>query len=137
MRPDLGRLRDLVNGAELDLLYVSAADRLASGGRLMLLYEKIQEHGVQVIFLKGEVDGSPERKLLLHMQGAMVGGHAPYGYTFIRRSDTSRARLEIDELRAPVVQMMYRKVIEERLSTRGLAQRLTREGIPTSRGAFQ
>ena len=57
---------------ELDRLYVAAADRLASGARLMLLYEEFQGHGIQVVFLKGDVDGSPEGKLLLHMQGAFA-----------------------------------------------------------------
>ena len=63
VRPDLDRLRDMVNRAELDVLYVSAADRLASGGRLMLLYEELQEHGVQVIC---------DPKSLLYLEGTQV-----------------------------------------------------------------
>jgi hypothetical protein len=60
----------------------------------------------------------------------MVGGHAPYGYRFIRRSDIHRAKLEISEVQASVVREMYRLVLEERLSTRGLARHLEARGIP-------
>ena len=111
VRPGLDHLRDLMAQGELDRLYVQCPDRLASGAKLMVLVEEFQEHGVEVVFLKGSVDETPEGKLLLHMQGAiaeyertkiaertrrgklywarqgaMVGGHAPYGYRFVRRS---------------------------------------------------
>ena len=162
VRPSLDKLRDLVAQNELDRLYVQCPDRLASGARLMILVEEFQEHGVEVVFLKGSVDETPEGKLLLHMQGAiaeyertkiaertrrgklywarqgaMVGGHAPYGYRFVRRTETERAHLEVEESRAPVVREMYRWLVEEQMSTRGIAQRLTQQGVPTSRGAIQ
>lgn len=38
----------------------------------MLLVEEFQQHGVEVVFLKGSVEDSPEGKLLLHMQGAIA-----------------------------------------------------------------
>lgn len=162
VRPGLDRLRDLVAPGDLDRLYVQCPDRLASGARLMLLVEELQEHRVEVIFLKGSVEDTPEGKLLMHMQGAiaeyertkiaertrrgklywarqgaMVGGHAPYGYRFVRRTDTERARLEVNEYEATVVREMYRWLVEERLSTRAIARRLTERGMPTSRGALQ
>ena len=109
------------------------------------------------------MDETPEGKLLLDMQGAiaeygrtkiaertrlgklywaregaMVGGYAPYGYRFVRRSEESRARLEVDEFLASVVHDMYRWAVEEHLSTRVIARRLTQQpGTMTARGASQ
>ena len=162
VRPGLDSLRDLVAQGGLDRVYVQAPDRLASGAKLVILVEEFQKHGVEVIFLKGSVEDTPEGKLLLHMQGAiaeyertkiaertrrgklywarqgaMVGGHAPYGYRFVRRTETQRARLEIDESEAVVVRATYRWVMEDQLSTRAVARRLTEQGTPTARGAAQ
>ena len=162
VRPKLDPLRDLVAQGDLERLYVQSPDRLASGAKLVLLVEEFQQRCVDVIFLKGSTEDTPEGKLLLHMQGAiaefertkiaertrrgklywarqgaMVGGHAPYGYRFVRRTDTQRARLEVDDYQASVVRDMYRWLVEERLSTRAIAKRLTERGILTSRGAFQ
>ena len=147
---------------EIGRLYVQCPDRLAGGAKLVLLVEEFQQHGVEVVFLKGSVEDSPEGKLLLHMQGAiaeyertkiaertrrgklywarqgaMIGGHGPYGYQFIRRSDNVRARLEVDEAEAAVVRQMYRWPVEEHLSTRTIARKLTEQWTPTSRGAVQ
>ena len=162
VRPGLDRLRDLVAQSEVERLYVQAPDRLASGAKLVLLVEEFRQHRVEVVFLKGSVEDTPEGKLLLHMQGAMaeyertkiaertrrgklywarqsamVGGHAPYGYRFVRRTDTQRAHLEISEYAATVVRKMYRLLTEEQYSTRAIARHLTEQGIPTARGAVQ
>ena len=55
----------------------------------------------------------------------------------MRRSDHERARLDISEFEAAVVRDMYRLVVEDRLSTRGLARNLEARGISTPRGANQ
>ena len=159
-RPALDRLRDLVEQGELDRVYVQSSDRLVSGAKSVFLVEELQKHGVEVVFLKGAVEDTPEGKLLLHLQGAMaeferakieertrrgklfwarqgalVGGHAPYGYRFIRRTDNERARLEVDEDKASIVRGMYRWIADEELSLRAVAKRLTEYGQPTARGA--
>ena len=76
-------------------------------------------------------------KLYWAKQGAMVGGHAPYGYRFVRRTDNERASLAVSEIEATVVREMYRLVLSERLSTRRLCLHLQERGIPTPRGANQ
>lgn len=105
VRPRLDRLRDLIAQGEIDRIYIQAPDRLASGYRLMLLVEEFGQHSVQLAFVKGHWEDTPEGRLLLQMQGAfseyektkiaertrrgrlywarqgaMVGGHALYGY---------------------------------------------------------
>ena len=162
VRPGLDRLRDLVAVGDVDRVFIQSPDRLASGARLMLLVEEFQEHGCTVVFLRGSVDDTPEGKMLLGMQGlfadyertkiaertrrgklywarrgALVGGHAPYGYHFVRRTDDARASLKVDEARAPIVREMYRWLADEHMSTRAIARRLTAEGVATSRGAVQ
>ncbi|MDA1128089.1 MAG: recombinase family protein [Chloroflexi bacterium] len=161
-RPSLDRLRDQVAEGTYDRLYVQATDRLASGAKLVFLVEELQAHGVEVVFLKGSIEATPEGKLLLHMQGAiaeyertkiaertrrgklhwarqgaMVGGHAPYGYKFIRRTDDERAHLEVIEPQASIVRDMFQMVAEEQVSTRGVALRLEERGIKTPKGANQ
>ena len=162
VRPGLDRLRDIADDKLLDRVYIQCPDRLAGGARLILLVEELQLNQVEVVFLKGSVEDTPEGKLLLHMQGAMaefertkiagrtrrgklywarqgamVGGRAPYGCRFVRRSDTERARLEVNESLALVVRQIYRWLTEDCLSTRAIARRLTEQGILTSRGAIQ
>ena len=72
VRPGLDRLRDLAAQKRLDCVYIQSPDRLASGAKLVVVVEELQDHGVEVVFLKGGVDQTPEGKLLLHFQGAMA-----------------------------------------------------------------
>jgi site-specific DNA recombinase len=162
VRPDLDRLRDLVAAGEIDRLYVQSTDRLASGARLILLIEELRKHNVEVIFLRGSFDDTPEGDMALSIhgvfsqyekvkiaertrrgklhwakQGALVGYVAPYGYRFVRRSETRRAHLEVDEFQAAVVREMFTWLVEEEMSVRAIARRLTERGIPTARGAAQ
>ncbi len=162
VRPDLDRLRDLVLDGQIDRIYIYSPDRLASGAGLMILVEEFREHGVQVIFLKGSFDDTPEGTLMLNVhgafaeyervkitertrrgklhlarQGVLVGYLAPYGYRFVRRNENQRAHVEIDEYQASIVRSMYRWLVEEQLSTRAIAQRLNEMGVPTARGAAQ
>jgi len=162
MRPALDRLRDLAGRDDLDCVYVQAPDRLASGWKLVFLVEELRGQGVEVLFLKGASDDTPEGKLLFLMQGgiaeyertkiaertrrgkqywarqgALVAGVSPYGYRFIRRSDVQRAHLEVDEYQAAIVREMYRMLVEDRLSLRAIAVALTERGVETPRGAAQ
>ena len=162
VRPGLDSLRDLAVEGEVERLYIPAPDRLASGAQLVVLVEELQKYHVEIVFLKSPVEDTPEGKLLLHMQGAigeyertkisertrrgklywsrqgaLVGGSAPYGYRFVRRVDSVRAHLEIDEVESLVVQQMYQWLVDEQMSTRALAMRLTERRIPTKRGARQ
>jgi len=162
VRPALDKLRDLAAHDDLNRIYVQAPDRLASGWKLVFLVEELRGHGLEVVFLKGAADDTPEGKLLFLMQGgiaeyertkiaertrrgkqywarqgALVAGVSPYGYRFIRRSDTQRAHLEIDEYQATVVRDMYRMLVEEQLSMRAIAIALTERGVETARGAAQ
>lgn len=162
-RPSLDKLRDALPFGEFDLVLFHSPDRLARKAVYQyVILEDMEKAGVRPEFLNCPVDDSPESKMLLGMQGlfaeyerakimertrrgklhraregALVGGHAPYGYLWIKRSENGRARLEIAEYPAAVVQRMYRLLLEDRLSTWAIARTLTQEGVATSRGAAQ
>jgi site-specific DNA recombinase len=63
-----------------------------------------------------------------------VLGGAPYGYRYIRRTDTSEARYEITEDEAQVVREIFRRYTEDQVSIGELARWLTDEKIPTRTG---
>ncbi|MEX0762402.1 MAG: recombinase family protein [Dehalococcoidia bacterium] len=159
-RPALDRLRDRADRGEIRRLYVHVPDRLGSGVVLMMLHDELRQLGMEVIFIHGSVEDSPEGdmhfgmqavfadyerrktaertsrgKLYWAAQGALVAGIRPYGYRFIRGSGNHSARLDIHEQQAQVVRDIYRWLTEEGLSTRAIAKRLGEHGVPTARGS--
>jgi len=162
-RCGLDRLRDALQTDMLDTVLFHSPDRLARKAVYQgLVLEEIEKAGVRVEFLNYPVDDSPESRMLLGMQGlfaeyerakimertrrgklqrakegALVGGHAPFGYRWIKRSDAGRASLEKVEYQAAAIRRMYGLLVDEQLSTRAIAKRLTRDGVPTARGAAQ
>jgi len=71
-RPQLDRLRDLVETGDIYQVYVQSPDRLASGAKLVILVEELTEAGIEVTFLTGAVSDSAEGKFQLHIHGAMA-----------------------------------------------------------------
>ena len=162
-RPGLDSLRDALRSGEFDVVLFHSPDRLARKAVYQgIVLEELEKAEVKPEFLNYPVDDSPESKMLLGMQGlfaeyerakimertrrgklhraregALVGGHAPYGYWWVKRSEDGRARLEIAEYQAAVVRRMYRVLLEDRLSTWAIARKLTQEQVPTSKGAAQ
>ena len=162
-RPGLDQLRDAISAGELDLVLFHSPDRLARKVVYQyLILEEMDKAGIKPEFLNFPVDDSPESKMLLGMQGlfaeyerakivertrrgklhraregALVGGHAPYEYKWVKRSEHHRAHLEIVEYTASVVRRMYRLLLDDQASTWAIARTLTGDGVPTSKGAVQ
>ena len=162
-RPGLDRMRDDIHAGELDLVLFPSPDRLARKVVYQyLILEEMENAGVIPEFLNYPVDDSPESRMLLGMQGlfaeyerakivertrrgklyraregAQVGGHAPYGYTWIKRNEHHRAQLEVVDYTSAVVRRMYRVLLEDQASTWAIARTLTGDGIPTANGATQ
>ena len=67
-------------------------------------------------------------------KGGLLGGFTPYGYEYVPKTATSLATLEINEEQARVVRDIFRRLIEEHLSCRAIAKRLTESGIPSPKG---
>lgn len=162
IRPALERLRDMAWGGGFQRLYVHSPDRLARKyAWQVLLVEELQRSGVELVFLNRTIGVSPEEDLLLQMQGmiaeyertkimersrrgkrhAAKGGlanvlcAAPYGYRYIGKHEGGgQARYQVDFKQAKVVRHIFEWVGRDRMSTRQVARRLLREGVPTAKG---
>src|ERR1700716_1647144 len=134
VRPGLERLRDLAAEGQIAAVLVYSADRLSRKyAYQVLLSEELLRCGAELIFLKAPAGATPEDQLLLQFQGmiaeyerariaerrrrgkkhmAQHGGvnvlsGAPFGYRYIRKSDTSAAYYEVIEAEAGIVRMVF------------------------------
>src|SRR5216684_889357 len=134
VRPGLERLRDLIAEGAIETLLVYGPDRLSRNyAYQVLLLEEFERHGTTVVFLKAPLADTPEQKLFVQFPGmiaeyeraqiaercrrgkrhmAQRGGvnvlsGAPYGYRYVRKSDTSAAFYEVIEAEAKVVRMVF------------------------------
>ena len=72
-RPGLDRLRDRAAAAALDLILLTAPDRLARNYvHQVLLLEELQQHGCRVEFLDRPMSQDPHDQLLLQIRGAVA-----------------------------------------------------------------
>src|SRR6266404_5139437 len=59
---------------------------------------------------------------------------APYGYQYMRKTDTSAAYYEVIESEAGVVRMVFRMYTQQGLSINAIARSLNKRGISTRTG---
>ena len=72
-RPGLDRLRDAAALAEVDVVVITAPDRLARKYlHQVLLIEELESHGVQVAFVERPMSEDPNDQLLLQIRGAVA-----------------------------------------------------------------
>ena len=155
------RLRDQTRAEEVDIVLFHSPDRLArKTGLQCLVLEELKDAGVRPEFLNYQVEDNPEGNMLLVMQGAFaeyerakiiernrrgkmhwarqgayMGGWVPYGYRTSKDPENARRSIVVrDEGTCGVVKDMYRWLIEEQMSCRSIAKRLTDLGIPTRQG---
>ncbi len=126
----------------------------------MLLSEELSHGGVELIFLKSPAGATPEDQLWVQFQGmiaeyeraqiaercrrgkkhmAQPGGvnvlcGAPYGYRYVRKSDTSAAFYEVIEAEAKVVRMVFEIYTQQGLSIHAMARLLNERQIATRTG---
>jgi site-specific DNA recombinase len=161
LRPGLEALRDLAAGGHLEAVLIYSPDRLSRKyAYQVLLAEELSRCGVELVFLKAPSGATPEDQLLLQFQGMIaeyeraqiaersrrgkrhrahqgsisVLSGAPYGYRYVRKSDTAAAYYEVLEAEAAVVRRVYETYTQERLSINAIAHRLNEEQIPTRTG---
>jgi site-specific DNA recombinase len=161
-RPALERLRDRVAEGAIDIVYVHHPDRLARRyAYQVLLLEEFAAHGVAVVFLQRPSVNNPEDALLVQFQGIIAEyertkiaercrrgklhmarrgalnpmSGAPYGYTYVRKSDTEPARYEILLPEAKIVRRIFDSLVREQKSIGEIVRMLNGEHVPTRRGA--
>ena len=158
LRPGLEALRDLAAGGHLEAVLIYSPDRLSRKyAYQVLLAEELSRCGVELVFLKAPAGATPEDQLLLQFQGMIaeyeraqiaersrrgkrhrahqgsinVLSGAPYGYRYMRKSDTAAAYYEVLEAEAAVVRRVYEAYTQQGLSINAIAHRLNEEQIPT------
>jgi site-specific DNA recombinase len=160
-RPGLERLRDLVAEGQIETILVYSPDRLSRKyAYQVLLMEEFARQGVETLFVKSPPASTPEDALLLQFQGMIaeyeraqiaertrrgkkhrarngsvnVLSGAPYGYLYVKKSETSAAYYDIIEEEAVVVRDVYRWYTEEALSIGEIERRLNTRGVETRKG---
>jgi site-specific DNA recombinase len=162
LRPGLEALRDLAAAGHIQAVLVFSPDRLSRKyAYQVLLTEELSRCGVEVVFLKAPSGETPEDRLLVQFQGMIaeyeraqiaersrrgkrhraqqgsinVLSGAPYGYRYIKKSDTTAAYYEVLESEAAIVRLVYEAYTQRGLSINAIARMLSEQQVPTRTGA--
>jgi site-specific DNA recombinase len=162
LRPALERLRDTAAAGAIDRLYIECPDRLARDyAYQMVLVDELRRHGVEVIFLNGDLDEGPDGRLLLQVQGIIaeyertkirercrrgrlfaarsgrvsVLSKAPYGYRYVTKLEGGgEARYVVAFAEAQIIREMFTWCAIEGYSLTQICNRLKEKGITTRTG---
>jgi len=162
VRPGLERLRDLIAEGAIAMVLISGPDRLSRNyAYQVLLLEEFARHGAEVHFLNAPAADTPEQRLLLQFQGMIaeyeraqivercrrgkrhrakagvinVLSTAPYGYRYIKRTESAQAFYEVVESEAEVVRKVFALYTVEGRSISGITRQLNDLKIPTRTGS--
>jgi site-specific DNA recombinase len=157
-RPGLEALRDLAAAGQIQAALIYSPDRLSRKyAYQVLLVEELARCGVAVVFLKAPSGATAEDQLLVQFQGMIaeyeraqiaersrrgkrhraqqgsvnVLSGAPYGYRYVKKTDTAAAYYEIIESEATVVRLVYEIYTQQELSINEIARLLNEREIPT------
>jgi site-specific DNA recombinase len=160
-RPGLDCLRDQAALAELDLVLVTAPDRLARNYvHQVLLLDELDRHGCRVEFLDHPMSQDPHDQLLLQIRGAVAeyertlitermrrGRQAklragtllpwttpPFAYRLDPERPRDAAGVRVEAGEAVLVAQLFDWYLEPQASLYQLAKRLTDLGVPTPMG---
>src|SRR5580704_420960 len=160
-RPGLDRLRDHAAMAELELVVVTAPDRLARNYvHQVLLLDELAGHGCQVEFLDRPMSQDPHDQLLLQIRGAVAEyertliaermrrgrqrqfqagkmlpwTRAPYGYRMAADRPRDPSGVYQDPAEAAVVAEIFAWYLEGRHTLHGLVDHLHELGVRSPSG---
>jgi site-specific DNA recombinase len=135
IRPGLERLRDLACEGTLEAILIYSPDRLSRKyAYQVLLVEEFARQGIEIIFIRSPKASTPEEHLLLQFQGMIaeyeraqitertrrgkrfraksglvnVLSGAPYGYQYIKKTETSSAYYHVIEEEAEIVRTVFK-----------------------------
>ena len=162
VRPGLEALRDLAAQGHIETVLVHSPDRLSRKyAYQILLAEEFNRQGVELIFLKAPSGATPEDQLVVQFQGMIaeyeraqiiersrrgkrhraqqgtinVLSGGPYGYRYVKKSDSATAYYEVIEAEAEVVRLVFDTYTKEGLSINAIARLLNDRRTPTRRGS--
>jgi len=158
LRPGLEALRDLASAGDIQAALVYSPDRLSRKyAYQVLLAEELSRCGVELVFLKAPSSTTREDQLVVQFQGMIaeyeraqiaercrrgkrhraqqgsisVLSGAPYGYRYVKKSDTAAAYYEVLESEAAIVRQVYEAYTRQGLSISAIARMLNERRIPT------
>ena len=158
VRPGLEALRDLAAAGEIQTVLIYSPDRLSRKyAYQVLLAEELARCGVELIFLRAPSGATAEDQLLVQFQGMIaeyeraqiaersrrgkrhraqqgsinVLSGAPYGYRYVKKSDTSAAYYEVVESEAEVVRLIFDAYTRQGLSLGAISGLLNQREVPT------
>ena len=162
VRPGLEALRDLAAQGHIEAVLAHSPDRLSRKyAYQILLAEEFNRQGVELVFLKAPSGATPEDQLVVQFQGMIaeyeraqiiersrrgkrhraqqgtinVLSGAPYGYRYVKKSDSATAYYEVIEAEADVVRLVFDTYTKEGLSINAIARLLNDRRIPTRTGS--
>src|SRR5438477_2267842 len=162
VRPGLEALRDLAAEGQITAALIHSPDRLSRKyAYQVLLAEEFSRCGVELIFMKPPAGATPEDQLLVQFQGMIaeyeraqiaercrrgkrhraqqgsisVLSQAPYGYRYVKKSETAEAYYQVIEAEAQVVRWIFDAYTRQGLSLSAVAGQLNERHIPTRKGA--
>src|ERR1700730_18467735 len=113
VRPGLEALRDLAAQGHIEAVLAHSPDRLSRKyAYQILLAEEFNRQAGELVVLK-----------------------APYGYRYVKKSDSATAYYEVIEAEAEVVRLVFDTYTKEGLSINAIARLLNDRRIPTRRGS--
>jgi site-specific DNA recombinase len=160
-RPGLDRLRDHAALADLDVVVVTAPDRLARNYvHQVLLVDELAGHGCRVEFLDRPMSQDPHDQLLLQIRGAVAEyertliaermrrgrqarlragtllpwTRAPFGYRVDPQHPGEVAGVRVEPDEAVLVAQLFDWYLEPGATVYRLAKRLTDLGVATPTG---
>ncbi len=160
-RPALDRLRDDISQAAIEVIVVTAPDRLARKYiHQALLLEELERHGVRLECVEHPMSDDPNDQLLLQIRGAVAEyervliterlrrgkvaklragqllpwtrGH--YGYRVHPERPRDPAGVQVDAYEATIVQQIFAWYGEAGATLYTVGQRLEHDGVITPRG---
>jgi site-specific DNA recombinase len=161
LRPGLEALRDLAAAGQIEAALIYSPDRLSRKyAYQVLLAEELTRCGVDLVFLKAPSGETAEDQLLVQFQGMIaeyeraqiaertrrgkrhraqqgsinVLSGAPYGYRYVKKSDTSTAYYQVIDSEAAVVRLVYETYTRQGHSINAIARMLNEQQIPTRSG---
>ena len=161
IRPGLDSLRDGVAAGLIDTVVILSPDRLSRNYAYQyLLSEELVRNGAELVFVNSPPASTPGAELLRQLQGMIaeyeraqilertrrgkryrarqgsvnVLSGAPYGYRYMKKTDSSSAYYEVIEAEAVVVREVYELLTVKQLSIGAITRTLNERGIPTRTG---
>ena len=160
-RPGLEAVRDLAAAGQISVVLVYSPDRLSRKyAYQVLLAEEFLRCGVELVFLQSPSGNTAEDQLLVQFQGMIAEYEraqiaersrrgkrhraqqgsinvlcgAPYGYRYMKKSDTTAAYYQVVEAEAEVVRTVFDWYTRTGLSIGAITRELNQGQVPTRSG---